>query len=145
MTQRENPRILALDVGTRRIGLALSDQERRLAQPLCVLERKNRDNDVARMLELIRRHRAGLLVVGLPKKSETELGPSAEKALSLGRRLGRAAGLEVIFVDEFETSQEAEEALLEADLSRSRRREVIDKLAASLILQRYLDGQRENQ
>lgn len=143
MTKSTTGRILALDVGHKRIGVAVSDLEGRLAQPLLVYTRKNRDQDAKALAKLAKEQQAGLLVVGLPRKSADELGPAAEKAMSLGKRVARLAGLPLEFVDEFETTAQAEQVLLAADASRGKRREVIDKLAACLILERYLGGERE--
>ena len=134
-------RILALDVGERRIGVALSDQSGALAQPLCVLAHKNRDQVVKDVGELARAHEVGLIVLGLPEKSEEKPGPAALAIKRLGERLSRALNLPVAYVDEFETTKEAEQALLTADIGRRKRRRVVDKLAAALILQRYLKEQ----
>lgn len=134
-------RILALDVGERRIGVAVSDRAAALAQPLCVIQRKNRDQVVKEVGELARAQDAGLIVLGLPEKSDQEPGPAAEAIRRLGRRLSRALDLPVAYVDEFETTIEAEEALIAADMSREKRRKVVDMLAASLILARYLKEQ----
>jgi putative Holliday junction resolvase len=134
-------RILALDVGEKRIGVALSDFSRSLAQPLCVIARQNRDQVVKDVGELARTHEVGLIVLGLPEKSEDDPGPAALAIRRLGERLSRALNLPVAYVDEFETTKEAEQALLTADIGRRKRRRVVDMLAASLILQRYLKEQ----
>ena len=135
-------RILALDLGERRIGVAVSDQARAIAQPLCVIERTSRDADLAAIAALAAELGAGLIVLGLPRRDDDDsLGPLGEKALSWGKRLGRATGLAVAFVDEWETTAQAQELLIEGGASRARRRGVVDKLAAALILRRYLDGQ----
>ena len=133
--------ILALDVGTRRIGVAISDEERMTANPLLVLERTSRDKDIAALRTICVEHRVTLLVVGLPLASGETVGESAAKAMSLGKRLARAAKLPVEFVDEAESTVEATEALLEADMSRDKRRKVVDKVAAAIILRRWLEGQ----
>ncbi len=134
-------KIIALDVGSRRIGLAVSDAERTLAQPLLVLERAGRDADVAAIARVAAEQGAVLLVLGLPRRDDDDsLGESAEKALALGKRLARATGLPVAYVDEWATTAEAHELLIEGGASRARRRGVVDKLAAALILRRFLDG-----
>ncbi len=143
MSDPRPQRILALDLGAKRIGVALSDAEARLASPLCVLPRRGRDANVRAVAELVKRHGVGLVVVGLPRASHSELGPGGEAAKRFGRRLERALGLPVAFVDEFETTVRAQEALLAADLSRAKRRQVVDKVAAALILEAYLAGQEE--
>ncbi len=133
--------MLALDLGERRIGVALSDEGRTIAQPLTVLARAGRDKDVAAIAALAAEHRAGLIVLGLPRQADDSLAPMGEKALTLGRRLARVTGLAVAYVDEFETTVEAHAAMLEGNASRQKRRSAVDKLAAALILRRYLDGQ----
>lgn len=132
---------MALDLGERRIGVAVSDEARLTANGLTVLERRNRDADVAALGRLAAEQEAVELVIGLPLDSRDRVGPAAEKVLRLGRRLERALNLPVSYVDEWETTVQAHEALLAADASRARRRRVVDKVAATLILRRYLDGQ----
>ena len=134
-------RILALDVGARRIGAALSDLSGALAQPLNVIQRKNRDQVIKDVAELVRAHEVGLIVLGLPEKSEEAPGPAALAIRRRGQRLSRVLNLPVAYIDEFETTVEAEQALLSADVGRQKRRRVVDKLAAALILQRYLKEQ----
>jgi len=136
----EPGRILALDVGQKRIGVAVSDPGRLTAQPLTVLGRRNRDADLAALARLAGEQEATLLVVGYPRRSGGEPGQHAEAIVRLGRRLAKRLGLEMVLIDEYATSQEADEVMLTADLSRSRRRQVRDKLAAAIILRRYLDG-----
>jgi putative Holliday junction resolvase len=133
-------RVLALDLGQRRIGVALSDEGRTIAQPLTVLPRSGRDHDVYAIAALCKAHGVGLIVIGLPEPLPGAApSPMAEQAQRLGQRLARVTGLPVEYVDEFETTVEARELLLEADSSRDRRRQVVDKLAAAIILRRWLD------
>lgn len=141
MTDSPPGRVLALDLGTKRIGLALSDPARTHAQPLATLLRKNRDADIAALTETAAREEATLLVMGLPTKLDGSLGEMATKALSFGKRLARRSGLPVEYVDEALSSVEAEEVLIAANVSRAKRKQVVDKLAATVILRRYLDSQ----
>lgn len=134
---------MALDVGQARIGVAVTDETGTTAQPLCVLERRNRDADVEAIGALAAKEGIGLLVIGLPLHNG-QRGESAQKAISLGKRLSRRLGLPVQFTNEEDTTIEAHESMLEADLSRKRRAEVVDKIAAALILRRWLDGMRED-
>ena len=138
-------RIIALDFGQVRIGVAVSDPDGRLAQPLCVINRVNREQDVREISRLAALQNARLLVMGLPRKNDEELGETAKRVLSFGKRLGRVLQLPVAYVDEFETTVEAEEALIAAHMPRDRRKKVVDMLAASLILRRYLEGQSEGE
>lgn len=136
-------RILALDMGEKRIGVALSDAEARLASPLTVLPKRGRDENLRTIAALVSEHQVGLVVLGLPRKSEAELGSSAEAIQRFGKRLEKALKIPVAFVDEFESTVRAQEALLEADVSRAKRREKVDKVAAALILETYLAGLKE--
>ncbi len=129
---------MALDVGAKRIGVAVSDEQRLVANPLVVLTRKNRDADITALRRIIAEQGAGLIVVGLPLASGDKIGESAKKALSLGKRLAKATGLAVEYVDEWETTLQADQAMLAGDMSRAKRRQKIDKVAAALILDRYL-------
>lgn len=133
-------RVLALDLGERRIGVAVSDEGRTIAQPLTVLARASRDKDVAAIAGLAAGHEATLIVLGLARNADDSLAPMGERALTLGKRLARVTGLAVAYVDEFETTVEARQAMLEGDASRAARKGAVDKLAAALILRRYLDG-----
>lgn len=135
-------RIIALDLGKARIGVAVGEIGGG-ASGLCVLERRGRDKDIRAIGQLLKEQEAGMIVMGLPRKSPNELGPMAESALRLGKRLSRALKVPVEYVDEFETTCQAHEAMIEAGLGRKKRRQLVDQAAASLILRRYLDGQGE--
>ena len=143
MSVKEPKRILALDMGAKRIGVALSDAEARLASPLTVLPKRGRDDNVRAIAALVHEHGVGLIVLGLPRKSPDELGPNAEALQRFGKRLEKALKIPVAFVDEFETTVRAQEALLAADVSRAKRRGKVDKVAAALILEAYLAGSGE--
>jgi putative Holliday junction resolvase len=143
MPMQIKKRILALDYGKSRIGVAISDDTASIALPLCVLPQINRDKDLKAIKELILEHNVALIVMGLPRRSEHELGPAAEHIVRFGKRLARFCGVPLEFIDEFETTMEAEEVLLQADVSRQKRRKSVDKLAAQVILKRYLDNQKE--
>jgi putative Holliday junction resolvase len=133
-------RILALDVGKKRIGLAVSDPLGFTAQGLGVLERKDWDRDLARLVEIARPYRVQEILVGLPRHMDGRLGEQAEEILALARALGEALGAQVATWDERLSTVEAERVLIQADMSRQKRRRVVDQVAASLILQAYLDG-----
>jgi len=133
-------RILALDVGTKRIGLAVSDPLGLTAQGLGVLERKDWDRDLARLLEIARPYRVQEILVGLPRHMDGRPGEMVEEILALAQALGEALGAQVSTWDERLSTVEAERLLIQADMSRRKRRRVVDQVAASLILQAYLDG-----
>ncbi len=135
-------RIMGLDVGDKRIGVALSDELGLTAQGLTVLRRRGLDADLAALRELAGAHGVACVVVGLPRNLDGSLGPQGEKVLAFVDRLARELGLPVETWDERLTTRAAERALIAGDLSRARRRQVVDKVAATLILQGYLDAGR---
>jgi len=132
--------VLALDVGAKRIGLAVSDPERRIARPLLVYERKSRDVDVAALGRIAAEQGATLLVVGLPAKLDGSLSPEGQRVVSLAKRLERRLGLPLELVDEALSTVEVERAMLEANLSRAKRKQVVDRAAAAEILRRWLEA-----
>ncbi|MDP3181540.1 MAG: Holliday junction resolvase RuvX [Desulfobaccales bacterium] len=138
-------RILALDVGEKRIGLAVSDPLGITAQGLAVLTRQDRQADLANLLKVAREYHVIEIVVGLPRHMDGRLGKQAPEILDLAQSLGETLGVAVIPWEERLTSVEAERVLLMADVSRRRRRQVVDKLAAVLILQSYLDHRHRSQ
>lgn len=135
-------RVLALDLGGRRIGLALSDPEGVLASGRGVYRRRNLEEDLEYLKRLTGEEGVEEIVLGLPRNMDGSLGEQAERALKFKRLLGKRMGLPVRLFDERLTTAEAERVLIEADLSRRRRKLVRDELAAVLILQGYLDRAR---
>lgn len=132
-------RYLALDVGDARIGVALSDETATLASGLATLERKGPRKDLRAVAELVRQHEVGEVVVGLPRSLDGSLGPQAKKVLAFMDDLRPVAKVPVVSWDERFTSVVAQRALIEAQVSRRERKAVVDKVAAILILQSYLD------
>ena len=133
-------RILALDVGDRRIGLAISDEKGWTAQALETLVRKDLRQDVLRLTELIRSRGVTEVVVGLPLHLDGHLGPQAEKVLTFVESLKTRMSVPVLMWDERLTTRESERTLIEAHVSRRKRKTVVDQMAAVLILQNYLDA-----
>jgi putative Holliday junction resolvase len=131
-------RLLGLDVGDARIGVAVSDETGTLATGLPTLERVGPRKDVKAVVELARRHGAGDVVVGLPRRLDGTLGPQAQKVLAFAEGL-QAAGVRVVPWDERFSTVAAERALIEGRASRRQRRASVDKVSAVLILQSYLD------
>ena len=131
-------RILGLDPGERRIGVALSDPTGTIASPHSVIDRRTVDPAVA-VRELCDEYGVDLIVVGLPTGLSGNEGPSAKAARAFGVLVSKAAGLPVQYQDERFTTVTAEGALLEGGVRRDKRREVRDKVAAAVILQTYLD------
>jgi len=137
-------RILALDVGGKRIGLAVSDPLGITAQGLEVLTRQDPETDLARLTEVARKWGVQEIVLGLPRHMDGRPGAAVPAILALARQLQEALGVEVTTWDERLTTAEAERVLISADVSRRRRRQVVDQLAAVLILQSYLDCRRQS-
>ncbi len=135
-------RILALDYGDKTIGVAVSDELGLTAQGVTVIRRSSRDADMVALRGLVDRFGIERIVVGLPRNMDGSIGPKARLAQRFGESLTAALGLPVEFEDERLTTAAAERALLEADVSRAGRRRVVDRLAASLILQGYLERER---
>ena len=134
-------RIMSLDLGEKRIGVALSDELLLTAQGLCVLNSKGTEKDLVQILALIKEHGVTHLVLGLPRNMNGSQGPMAEKVLEFGRKLAELQPeISVEYWDERLTTTAAQRVLVEADMSRSRRRAVVDKVAAGFILQGYMDS-----
>ena len=133
-------RVLGLDVGERRIGVALSDPLGLTAQRLTVLDRAGGRGDLDAVCALIAKHGVTTVVVGLPLTLKGTHGPQAQRVTSFAQALRRQSAVPVHLVDERLTTVQGERALLAADTSRRRRKQVIDQVAAQLILQQYLDS-----
>ena len=137
--KRESRRILGLDMGAKRIGLAVSDPLGITAQGLEVWVRRDRRADLDHLIKVGRDFAVQQIVVGLPRHMDGRPGVAAPEIMEFASALGEALGVEVIFWDERLTTAAAERVLIQADMSRRRRRQVVDQLAAGLILQSYLD------
>ena len=131
-------RVLAIDYGRKRIGLALSDAMGMTAQPLAVLTRANRRDDLRRLRELCREHSVGRIVVGHPVEMSGASGEMAAEASRFAARVGKELGLPTELLDERLTSWEAEHGLAEAKSAR-RKGAPIDDLAAAILLREYLE------
>jgi putative Holliday junction resolvase len=131
-------RIAALDVGEARIGVAVSDELGITAQPVGVVRRVGGRRDLDALAEMLAPYAPERLVVGLPLGLRGDEGPQAVRVRAFATKAGDRLGLPVEFWDERLTTVAAERVLIEADVSRRRRRDVVDKMAASLILQGYL-------
>ena len=134
-----NQRLVGVDLGTKTIGLALSDISLTVATPLETLKRKKFTIDAEALLALVRQHDVGALVVGLPVNMDGTEGPRAQATRAFVRNLAGLAPLPVAYWDERWSTQAVTRTLLEADASRKRRDELVDKLAAAYILQGALD------
>lgn len=135
-TQR---RLLGLDLGTKTIGVALSDVTRTIASPVETIRRTKFRADAARLLALAEEHAVGGFVLGLPRNLDGSEGPRAQATRAFARSLNALSPLPVLLWDERLTTAAAERMLVAADASRKRRGEVINHVAATLILQSALD------
>ncbi len=135
-------KVLAVDVGKKRIGLAVSDPDARVAFPLTTVQvRGSLRQTVDEVRRWIEKEGAALVVVGLPLAMDGSEGAAARYASGFATGLANAVDVPIRTWDERFTTRQAERALLEADLRRDRRREVIDQAAATLILQSFLDAE----
>jgi putative holliday junction resolvase len=135
-------RLLGLDLGTRTIGLALSDVTRSVATPLATIRRTKFGKDAAELLAHCAEHGVGGLVIGLPVNMDGSEGPRAQATRAFVRNLSRLSDLPVAFWDERWSTAAVTRTLIEADASRKRRGEVVDKMAAAYILQGAMDRMR---
>lgn len=132
-------RILALDVGEKRIGVAISDPLGITAQGISVIERQDRKRDVEALRKLVIEYGVTSLLVGLPRNMNGTLGNKAREVREFGNLMEQELGLPVEYQDERLSTRAVEETLIRADVRRKKRRRVIDKLSAVYILQGYLD------
>ena len=134
-----NRAIAGLDLGDKTIGVALSDLRRQVATPIQVIRREKFTLDAGRLLSLLEERGAAGIVLGLPLNMDGSTGPRVQATQAFARNLEKLTGLPICYWDERLSTVAAERALLEADTSRKRRKEVIDQVAAGYILQGALD------
>jgi putative holliday junction resolvase len=135
--------VLGLDLGHKRIGVAGCDRTGLIATGLHTIHRKSFDQDVQQLRQLVQEREATLLVVGLPYAMDGNIGPQAKRTQKLAKRLSLALALPLEYVDERLTSVEAESQLQAQGFSPSRHRDLIDRKAACIILQQWLDERRQ--
>jgi len=132
-------RTLAVDPGTKRVGIALSDPTGTIAQALTTIAAVPVESLAARLADIASEQGAGRVVVGLPRRMDGSYGPEAKAARELADGIRKASGLPVELVDERLTTVAAERSLLEGGVRRAKRRESIDRVAATMLLQSHLD------
>ena len=132
-------KIIALDIGTVRIGVATSDIMEIIASAYEVYRRKSLDVDVKHIAELINSLNAGLVVIGLPLKMDGSEGQSVQMAKSFGEELSKLVSVPICYQDERLSTVSAERILIESGMRREKRKDKIDSLAATIILQSFLD------
>ena len=134
------PRVLCLDYGERRIGVAFSDEAGVIAMPLCVINVQNSVQTLREIAGICAEKKPEKIVVGMPLNMDGSRGPKAEETKEFVRRLEKSLGIAVQTWDERLSSRQAERTLIGGDVSRRKRKGVIDKLAAQIVLQGYLDS-----
>ena len=132
-------RILGLDVGSKTIGVAISDPLGWTAQGIDTIRRKNKEQDIELVHKICKDYGVETIVIGLPKNMNGTIGEAGEKALEFAELLKEKTELPIEMWDERLTTVAAHRAMLEADLSRNKRKKIVDKIAATYILQGYLD------
>ena len=132
-------RALALDLGEKRIGVAVSDPLNIIAQSVGTIQRKDIKSDLKKIADFVKEYRADKLVIGLPLNMDGTKGKSAKLAIDFVEAVKKEIQIDVEMIDERLTSAQGERIFLEADMSREKRKKNIDKIAAQLILQSYLD------
>ena len=130
-------RIMGLDIGDKTIGVAVSDLMGMTAQGIKTIKRTSKKNDIEEIKQIIKEKQVNLIVSGLPKNMNGTVGPQGEKVQKLCELIKEETGLEIEFWDERLTTVAAEKTLITADISRKKRKNVIDMMAAVLILQGY--------
>jgi len=133
-------RILAIDHGTKRMGIAISDEMRTIAQPLEYIPAEPLDKFFDRLQQIIADRQISLIVVGVPRNMDGTYGPAAAKVQEFVAALKQAVAVPIKSWDERLTSVQANRYLIEADVRRSKRKEKVDKTAAAILLQSYLDS-----
>ena len=132
-------RIMGLDVGDKTIGVAISDLLGLTAQGLTTVRRESKVKDFDALEEIINEYEIKKVVVGFPKNMNGSVGPQGEKTIKFARKLQNKFNVEIIYQDERLSTMAAERMLIAGDVRREKRKTVIDKVAASIILQGYLD------
>lgn len=138
-------RTMGLDVGDKTIGVAISDPMGLTAQGLEVIRRKKWDDDLVRLHEIIQDYNIGQVVVGLPKNMNNTIGPRGEQCQKFADAINKQFEIPVYLWDERLSTVAAQRTLLEANVSRKKRKKVVDQLAAVIILQGFMDAQLNQQ
>lgn len=134
-----NQRLIGLDLGTKTIGLALSDVERRIASPLHTIRRTKFTRDVAELRDIVAKNAVVALVIGLPLNMDGSEGPRVQSTRAFVRQAHPIIGLPFVYWDERLSTAAVTRALIDQDASRARRADVVDRMAAAYILQGVLD------
>ena len=135
-------KIMSIDLGLVRTGIAISDLSETFAHPFCVIKERKKDILIEKIKDIVLKENVGAIVVGLPKNMDGSLGESAQRAISFSKDLGEQIDVDIVMQDERNTTVLAYNYLNIADVRGKKRREIIDSVAATIILQDYLDFRR---
>lgn len=138
-------RKMGLDIGTKRIGVAISDPLGHIAQALTVIERGKFDSEIQKLREIVAEYQIDEIIVGLPLKLNGTVGSQAKAVMEYIDKLGSTLPIPIRGWDERLTTLVAEKVLLSLDVKRAKRKRIVDKVAASVILQSYLDNLRQEE
>ena len=133
-------RILALDHGTKRIGVAVSDELQMIASPLEFIPSEPWADFLARLKDIVREKEVGLVLVGMPRNMDGSYGPAAQKVREFIAALGQELAIPIKTLDERLTTVQAQRALIQANVRRDKRKVKVDQTAAAILLQSYLDS-----
>ncbi len=133
-------RLMGLDVGDKTIGIAISDLLGFTSQGITTIRRKGIKTDIIELKSLIEEYSVDKLVIGLPKNMNNTIGPQGEKVIKFTEKIKQKIDIEMVFQDERLSTVSAERMLISADVRRDKRKQVIDQVAATYILQAYMDG-----
>jgi putative Holliday junction resolvase len=137
-------RIMGLDIGEVRIGVAVSDATQTIAQSFGYIKTSNFEKDLAALKKIIEDNEVSLIIVGLPYNMDGSAGKQVDFVIDIAKKIEKSTGIKVKTYDERLTSKLAESILIKSDISRKKRKGKIDSLAATLILQGYLDSKKGN-
>ncbi|MDO5718028.1 MAG: Holliday junction resolvase RuvX [Tissierellia bacterium] len=132
-------RIAGLDIGEKTVGIAISDPMHLIAQGLMTYRRKDLETDLLNIIQILKENDVNFIVVGLPKNMNDSLGASSQRVMNFANRLRDKSGLEIYYQDERLTTVSANRVLIESKVRREKRKKYVDKIAATYILQTYLD------
>lgn len=138
-------RVIGLDIGEKYIGIAISDETFTIAQSLCTVERTSNKEAYEKIHEILEKYNVKKVVAGLPKNMNNTIGPTGQMVMKFAEKLKNKFRIELVYVDERMTTLMADRILIESSVRRENRKKYVDKIAASFILQSYIDSIRNKE
>ncbi len=135
-------RIIGIDFGIKRMGVAITDETQTIAQPLCVINREGNKKDIEKIREILRKYDVKKIVLGVPENEKGEITEIGKKSMAFGEKL-KELDVEIEFIEESFTTKIAHDTLTLTGFKTKKRKDYVDKIAATLILQDYLRSQRK--